>query len=502
MKTKNFEIKVTLFLLGTAVAILSLISCKKTTTPPQLTLPNLTDTIPAEGGMVSQTFSSNASWSLDTLGIGWLHVNKTSGNSGDVTIEMSAPENRTGVSRSIILEVKSTNGQNRRVTIYQAPVIYPSYNTSPLPPDATGMGSTAIQIGANIKLGMNIWNTMEAPGDETGWGNPVITQAFIDSIKQNGFNAIRIPCQWDYSHIINRATEEIDPAWLNRVKEVIQYCYNSNLYVVLNIHWDGGWLDCRATGAKKDTVVAKQKALWEQIATKFRDFDEHLLFASANEPDAVNMKETVNLMGYHQTFIDAVRSTGGKNAYRVLIIQAPSTSIDLANQFLNPDNVYTTPSFPVDHIPNRMMLEFHSYGPPNFCLLDEDASWGPAWYFWGANYHTSNPLFLNRNSTPQTEERYVDSIFKTAKTNFVDKGIPLLMGEYGALINHSTSKLAGYPADSVLSLNSRAYYHKYITKTARANGIMPFLWSGVFNRQTNAVADRQTLDSLLSGAGL
>src|SRR5665213_2710209 len=91
---------------------------------------------------------------------------------------------------------------------------YPSWNTNPLPPDQTGMTSTAPQIAANITLGINIGNTMEAPGNENGWGNPNITQGLIDSYKQRGFNAIRIPCNWDWSHIINTSTEQIDPAWL------------------------------------------------------------------------------------------------------------------------------------------------------------------------------------------------------------------------------------------------------------------------------------------------
>src|ERR1035437_9609524 len=124
---------------------------------------------------------------------------------------------------------------------------YPSWNTSPLPPDQTGMTSTAPQIAANISLGINIGNTMEGPGNETGWGNPMITQALIDNYKLRGFNAIRIPCQWDYSHIINTSTEQIDPAWLARVHQIVQYCVNDGMYVILNIHWDGGWLQSTCT---------------------------------------------------------------------------------------------------------------------------------------------------------------------------------------------------------------------------------------------------------------
>ena len=144
------------------------------------------------------SFNCNDAWSIDTTGIGWLKLSLVSGNSGDATINLSAPANTTGISRTVILKLNAANGQARRITVLQAPVIFPSYNTSPKAPDATGMGSTAMQINANIKMGMNIWNTMEAPGGETGWGNPVITQSLIDTLKKAGFNAISIPvAYWD-----------------------------------------------------------------------------------------------------------------------------------------------------------------------------------------------------------------------------------------------------------------------------------------------------------------
>ncbi|OCX54739.1 hypothetical protein BEL04_01315 [Mucilaginibacter sp. PPCGB 2223] len=380
--------------------------------------------------------------------------------------------------------------------------MYPSYNTSPKAPDAAGMGSTAVQLAANIKLGWNIYNTMEAPGGETGWGQPVITQQLIDLVKSSGVNAIRIPCSWNAGHLSNQATAQIDAAWLARVKQVVQYCINDNMYVMLNIHWDGGWLEnnCTATGAKQDSVDAKQKALWEQIATTLRDYDEHLMFASANEPNASDEATTNTLMRYHQTFINAVRSTGGKNSYRTLIVQSPSTSIDLANQYLKPANVYKYANLPTDPTPNKMILEIHYYAPANFAILGADASWGKEWYFWGAAFHTKNPLFLDRNSTAATEEGYVNSEFHSLKVNFVDKGIPVIMGEYDA--GDHADKLKGYPADSLLSVNSKMHFYRYVTQQAKANGVAPFLWaSDIFNRKTNTIGNQRALDSLKKGAG-
>ncbi|MGN6177885.1 MAG: cellulase family glycosylhydrolase [Mucilaginibacter sp.] len=458
------------------------------------------DTIPASGGTVALAFTSNAAWTVDTAGIGWLHFSQTSGGSGNATISLTGLVNKSGASRTVLLVLNSTNGQSRRITVFQDANIYPSYNTSPTAPDQTGMTSTAMQLTANITMGYNIYNTMEAPVDETTWGQPVITQSLIDVIKAAGFNAIRIPIQYNDSHVINQATAQIDPVWLARVKQVVQYCFNDHMYVMVNDHVNDGWLDCIATGAKQDSINAKQKAFWEQIATTLRDFDEHLMFASANEPNATDAPTTNTLMRYHQTFINAVRSTGGKNSYRSLIIQAPSTSIDLANQFLKPGNVYKAVTALTDKVPNKMIIEFHYYTPSTFCILSADASWGKEAYFWGKNFHTTNPLFLNRNST-SNEESYVDSIFKTAKANFTSKGIPMIMGEFGT--GYHADKLKGYPADSLLSVNSQMHFYSYVEKQAKANGVQPFIWaSDVIDRQHNTIQNQRTLDSLKKGAGL
>lgn len=483
------------------LAVFITVSCKKNGVgAPQLTLSNMKDTIPANGGTVSLTFTSSAAWSVDASSAGWVHLNQTAGGSGSVTIDLTGVANNSGASRSALLVVNSANGQSRRITVFQDANIYPSYNTSPIAPDATGMSSTAMQLTNNITMGYNIYNTMEAPVNETTWGQPVITQSLIDVIKAAGFNAIRIPIQYNDSHVINKAFAQIDPAWLARVKQVVQYCFNDHMYVMVNDHVNDGWLDCTATGAKQDSINAKQKAFWEQIATTLRDFDEHLMFASANEPNATDVPTTNTLMRYHQTFINAVRSTGGKNSYRSLVIQAPSTSIDLANEYLKPGNVYKVVTALTDKVPNKMIIEFHYYTPPTFCILSADASWGKEAYFWGKNFHTTNPLFLDRNST-FNEEAYVDSIFKTAKANFISKGIPVIMGEYGT--GYHADKLKGYPADSLLSVNSVMHFFSYVTKQAKANGVQPFVWgTDVIDRQINKIENQRTLDSLKKGAGL
>jgi endoglucanase len=497
------KMKIIYGIAGIFIILSAIISCKKTKgDSPKISVSNITDTIPESGGTKLLSFTCNDEWRIDTTGVGWVNISPVAGSSGDATITITAPANTTGISRTVLLKLTSANGQVRRITVLQAPVIFQSYNTSPIAPDATGMGSTAMQINAKIKMGMNIWNTMEAPGGETSWGNPVITQSLIDTLKKAGFNAIRIPCGYLNQGHMNRTTGKIDDAWLNRIKEVIQYCVNDGMYVFINRHHDfagyrdnsgNGIDDPRLSGAQLDTAKAIHKAIWEQIATRLRDFDEHVMFASYNEPNATDLPSATVLHDLHQVFINAVRSTGGKNAYRTLILQAPSTSLDLMNYFA-PGGL---PGLPKDQVADKLIMEFHWYSPPNFCILGDDASWGKEWRYWGANLKSlTDP---EHNSNPDYEEAYMERSMQWAKKSFVDKNIPVLIGEFG--VEYHADALVGHPADSILSRTSAAHFMGHMVRTARANGLSPFLWAGVINRQTETLEDKQQLDSLRKGAG-
>ncbi|MEK7392948.1 MAG: cellulase family glycosylhydrolase, partial [Fibrobacterota bacterium] len=139
---------------------------------------------------------------------------------------------------------------------------------------------TAKVIAADMGFGWNVGNTMETPGGKPYWSNHVPTQKMIDAVKAAGFKSVRIPCAWD-SHASNNV---IATAWLNDVKALVDYCVKDGLYVVLNSHWDKGWLEENISTSAQANVNVKQKAYWTQIATFFKDYDQHLLFASANEP--------------------------------------------------------------------------------------------------------------------------------------------------------------------------------------------------------------------------
>lgn len=363
---------------------------------------------------------------------------------------------------------------------------YPNYNTNPLPADAAGMKSTAPEIAAKMGLGWNIGNALEAIGGESAWGSPKITKSYINFLKTKGFNSIRIPCTWNQYSDPN--TGKISKQWLNRVKELVQYCVDNKMYVLINIHWDGGWLENNVTEAKKVENNAKQKAFWEQIASHLRDFDEHLIFASANEPNVEDATQMAVLTSYHQTFIDAVRATGGKNTYRVLVLQGPATDIGKTNSLMN--------VLPVDSADKRLMVEVHNYSPFQFTLLEKDADWGKMFFYWGENHHSA--IEPNRNAT-WGEEKDQDKSFQELKAKFTDKGIPVILGEYGAYRRNERSQL---PLDMAAHQNAVDYWITYITKKSIETGVVPFFWDigGVIDRSNNKVLDQRTIDAIKAGA--
>lgn len=449
---------------------------------PILTVSATEITFEPEGGGAEIEITTNGTWSISNSATSWLQSDQTSGESG--TIVLTAMHNGSGYSRSVILTIETSNGLAKRITVTQTGNLYPDYNIDPTSADDTGMSSNAVELAAKIKLGWNIGNTLEATGGENAWGNPDITKEYVTAIKNLGFNAVRLPCAWD--QYADQSTAKIDQAWMDRVKEVVQYCVDNDMYVLLNIHWDGGWLENNCTPDKKESVNAKQKAYWEQIATAMRDFDEHLMFASANEPAAHDAVEMAVLHSYHETFIKAVRSTGGRNSYRVLVVQTPGTNIERGNELMD---------MPADEIEGRLMAEVHYYTPSQFCFLNEDVSWGNMAYYWGDGYHSD--IEPDRNAT-YGEEDAVDASMALAKAKFVDNGIPVIMGEYGAYRRDNNEHV---PQDLETHNNSVDYWITYVTKQAIANGLIPFWWDtgGAVDRQNYTVKDQRTIDAILTG---
>jgi len=336
---------------------------------------------------------------------------------------------------------------------------------------------TAQQVASQITAGWNLGNALEAQCGETAWGNPVVNPRLIDSVKAAGFNAIRIPAAWDCH--ANRSTQRIDPAWMARVKQVVDYAYHAGMYVVLNVHWDGGWLEEHPVTAMQAAVNRKQQAYWTQIADAFKDYDEHLLFAGTNEvhdnygtPTAENNSVQ---QSFNQVFVDAVRATGANNASRSLIAQTYNTNIGHGLKFM---------VMPKDTVPGRLMVEVHYYDPYDFTLNET----GPCQY-WGKPY----PL------QPQcrwADQDYVDKLFAQIKAKWLDQGIPVILGEYG---------VAGRPN---LNVASRQYYRKYLNKVAALNGVKTFYWDNgvppgrqnafaLFDRGSGAIVDPGALRAIM-----
>ncbi len=474
-------------------AIIVLFACKKAqTTTPELTISVSTITFAPEGGSQDITITSNADWSVSNPALSWLQLSATSGKSGSTVIHVTVTSpNGTGASQSAILYISASNGQARRVTVTQAPTIYPSYNTSPIAPDMTGVTSNAVQLAAKMGtgMGMNFGNTMDSPNDGD-WVSGKITDAQVKFVKQIGFTAVRIPMNWVWTHLSDRKKATIDPAWLARVKQVVGYCVNNGVYVIINAHADLGWLEQNVNAIKKDSVNAMQKAIWEQIATTLRDFDEHLLFASTNEPQADNADQMAILNGYHETFINAVRSTGGKNSYRVLVVQGPHADPTKTAALMT--------TMPTDPVPNKLILEVHDYTPATFTILtDGDVSWGNMVYYWGAgNLSTIEP---SRNAPPGTDESQITTELQGINQNFVAKGIPVILGEYSA--TRRTNPNLPMPLDTAASNRSVDYWTKFVTKTAKTDGILPFFWEvgQMLDRANNVVIDQRMYNALVAG---
>jgi aryl-phospho-beta-D-glucosidase BglC (GH1 family) len=345
---------------------------------------------------------------------------------------------------------------------------------------------TAQQIASRMKVGINLGNTLEAICDENAWGGGHTSQRLIDSVKASGFNTVRLPVAW-FCHS-DTVKSVIDKEWMARVKEIVDYCIKDSLYVIINMHWDKGWLENRINTANQLTVNKRQRAYWTQIANYFKDYDEHLLFAGANEPNAHDEVGMSILLTYYQTFVDAVRATGGNNSSRTLIIQGPETDIEKTNKLLN--------DLPKDQIADRMMAEVHYYTPFQFCLMKEDADWGKVFYYWGKDNHSTTDV--ERNTT-WGEEDDVDKFFGSMKTKFVDKGIPVIIGEYGA-----------YKRDDIIGKKNKARhdasvesFHRYVIKSALSKGIIPYLWdtpNGLYDRDSGKVLDRGVLNAIMQGA--
>ncbi|MCL2804860.1 MAG: glycoside hydrolase family 5 protein [Treponema sp.] len=355
---------------------------------------------------------------------------------------------------------------------------------------------TAMEFASSMKIGWNVGNSLDANSrspsgtfnisnwpytvepNETRWGNPRITQSLMYAVAAQGFDNVRIPVTWG-SKIGPAPDYIIDYAWLNRVEEVVEYVLKAGMKAIINIHHDGAdsysWLSVRTqhlSGKIKDDMDDKFIAVWNQIAVKFIDTSYDLLFESFNElHDGSwgngNAAQHARVNELNQIFVDTVRETGGKNSSRFLVIPGWVT---------RPSVTVTSLVMPEDSAADKIFVAIHYYDPYDF---SGDASWNT----WGQKSNT----ITGPGGNSWANESHVRTQFNNVKTRFTDNGIPVILGEYGAVRQSSATGKA-----------HRLYYMEYVTKHAVDCGFIPIYWDnggsnaggegfGLFNRLTNAL---------------
>ena len=314
----------------------------------------------------------------------------------------------------------------------------------------------------DMGLGWNLGNSLDATGGsgldtETSWSNPKTTQALIDKVKSLGFNTVRVPVSWG-KHV-SGDNYTIDSAWLARVKEVVDYCYKNDMYVILNIHHDtkssesasgAGYYPRSSAYSSSEEFV---KSVWSQMAEYFKDYDYHLIFETLNEPRLIGtgyewwfnkwnipseVKDAIECINkLNQKAVDTIRNTGSNNKGRLIMCPGYDASIDGAtvSGFKLPTDISGNK--------NRIAVSVHAYSPYNFAM----------------NVDTSNGATSTYSSSIKEE---LKNLFSTLKSNFRDKGIPVVIGEFGSTDKNNTAERVKWATD--------------YTALAKKNNIPCVLW--------------------------
>jgi len=323
--------------------------------------------------------------------------------------------------------------------------------------DEFDMSINAVQFTSRINVGWNLGNTLDATGtglqSETAWGNTETTPDIIQAVKDAGFNAVRIPVTWE-GHMDENYN--IDPEWMARVKEVVNYAYDIDMYVILNMHheeWQCPYAD------KQDAIAEQLKACWTQIAEEFKGYDERLIFEGMNEPrwkgtewewNGGNDEGRAVVNYLNNVFVDAVRATGGNNQYRFLMIcPYAANSGEPALSALEIKD------------PERTIVSVHAYIPYSFALADDG---GARWV-----------------ETKAVSTQEIDTLADVLNRLFVSKGIAVIIGETGARLRYVDEKNDAGETITVANDEYRAAWAEYFFGTFKAMGIPAFWWdNGAF----------------------
>lgn len=369
-------------------------------------------------------------------------------------------------------------------------------NPEPAPAETKG---DSVQFSQNLMPGWNLGNQLESNSDgtpsETAGGNPVITENLIKQVKAQGFKSIRIPVSY-LSKIGAGPNYTIDSKWLDRVQEVVDMCINNGLYAIINIHGDGyysvkgGWLLCGESASEQKTIKAKYEKVWEQIAKRFKNYDDHLVFESMNEEydgtyNNPNPEYYNNINAYNQIFVDTVRKAGGNNNNRYLLIPGWNTDIN----FTTGDcDTYTMEAKFVIPNDSRIMISVHYYTPWEFC--GEEGY--DTFYKWG----DSVKKFVKRRQSETLVNRQFDKLYNA----FIKNGYGVVIGEYGSIDRTHKDKS---------NTTYRAYFAEYVNYAAHQRNIVTVYWDngyngnhgfGLFDRTKCTVTQPEIIKGIINGA--
>lgn len=294
------------------------------------------------------------------------------------------------------------------------------------------------ELVKEIKIGWSLGNTLDSTASgidaETAWGNIKTTKEMITAVKDAGFNGIRVPVTWG-THM--DAENKVDEEWMNRVQEVVDYAYTQDMYVILNIHHED-WHDPYYDTA--DASIEKLKALWTQIGTRFEEYDERLIFEGMNEPRKRNTPQewnggdkeghdVVNQM--NAAFVETIRGLGGNNAKRHLMLPtyAANSGTSAIGDFVLPEG------------DDKLIVSIHAYLPYAFALGGD---------------------MTQREFDPEGNGKEITNLMNSLKTTFLDKGIPVIIGETGAR-SKANEKI-------------RAEWATFYISKAKEVGIPCFIW--------------------------
>lgn len=361
------------------------------------------------------------------------------------------------------------------------------------------------EITAAMGAGWNVGNQLEANSggtpSETAWVSTPITKELIFKVKEAGFTSIRVPIS--YLSMIGEGPDyTINEEWMKRIQEVVDYCMEADLYTIINMHGDGynsvqgGWLLCNDE-KNQETIKAKYAACWKQIATRFADYDEHLIFESMNEEFDGNYNTPdkdyyANINTYNQIFVDTVRQSGGNNAKRWLLIPGWNTDIEYTAGdygFALPTDNYLSAEVPAGE--KRIMVSVHYYNPWGFAGEESESK--------GAGYGTRWGDKAKKSKTVNYGyEADMDANFKRMHDTFVAAGYPVVIGEYGSIDK------TWYDEYNNLY---RAYYANSVCHYAKQYGCIPVYWDngwngkngfGLFDRGTMEVTQQGIIDAIMA----